>query len=117
MRRGLATQVPCITNPRVGECPGLKPALAVSQRASAEPVTLYAAGRPEGPYLLIESRKPCGDPNPGTRSGICEFDLSLGEVQEARYLRIEDGELYPCPGDTVSEGADIDAGQLLNSRP
>ena len=34
---------------------------------------------------------------------MCEFDLALGEVQEARYLRIEDGELYPCPGTTVTD--------------
>jgi hypothetical protein len=34
-------------------------------------------------------------------------------VTQARYVRVEDGELYPCPGDTVSEGADLDAVQTL----
>jgi hypothetical protein len=96
---------------------GPGPDVRVYQRASAEPVTLYAAGRPEGPFILIESRKPCGEAIEGIRSGMCEFDLALGEVQEARYLRIEDGELYPCPGTTVTEGADIDAVELLNHRP
>jgi len=97
------------------DAPG--PDVRVYQRASAEPVTLYAAGQPEGPFVLIESRKPCGEAIEGTRSGMCEFDLALGEVQEARYLRIEDGELFPCPGTTVTEGADIDAVELLNHRP
>jgi hypothetical protein len=93
------------------------PDVRVYQRASAEPVTLYAAGRAEGPFVLIEAQKPCGEPIEGARSGMCEFDLALGEVQETRYLRIEDGEHFPCPGTTVTEGADIDAVELLSLRP
>jgi hypothetical protein len=93
------------------------PDVRVYQRASAEPVTLYAAGREDGPFILIEARKPCGEPIAGARSGMCEFDLAQGEVQEARYLRIEDGEHFPCPGTTVTEGADIDAVELLSLRP
>lgn len=89
----------------------------VFQRASSEPVTLYAAGTPEGPFFLLEARKPCGAPSVGTRSGHCTFDLAAAEIEIARYFRIEDGELYPCPGDTVSEGADIDAIEILNFAP
>jgi hypothetical protein len=28
-------------------------------------------------------------------------------------VKVEDGELYACPGDSVSEGADLDAVQAL----
>jgi hypothetical protein len=96
---------------------GPGPDVRVFQRASSEPVTLYAAGRPDGPFVLVEARKPCGNPIEGVRSGFCDFDLASAEVLEARYLRVEDGELFPCPGDTVSEGADIDAVQLLSRNP
>ena len=89
----------------------------VYQRASSEPVTLYAAGSPEGPFLLLGARQPCGAPSTGLRSGHCTFDLEAAEIEVARYFKIEDGELYPCPGDTVSEGADIDAIELLNQAP
>jgi hypothetical protein len=34
-------------------------------------------------------------------------------VTQARYVRVEDGELFPCPGGTRSEGADLDAVQAL----
>ena len=43
-----------------------------------------------------------------------DFDLGAAEIQEARYFRIQDGELFPCPGDTVTEGADIDAIEILH---
>ncbi len=92
------------------------PDIRVFQRIGAEPVTLYAAGQPEGPFILVEYRKRCGEPIPGP-SNACEFDLALGEIQQARYFRIQDGELFPCPGDTVSEGADIDAIEILNLEP
>jgi len=37
-------------------------------------------------------------------------------VAAARYLKIEDGEVYPClAGGTVTEGADIDAVQVLSA--
>jgi hypothetical protein len=88
----------------------------VFQRIGAEPVTLYAAGQPDGPFVLVEYRKRCGGAIPGP-SNFCDFDLALGEIQQARYFRIQDGELYPCPGDTVSEGADIDAIEILNLEP
>lgn len=87
----------------------------VFQRASNEPVTLYAAGSPDGPWLKIGDRLPCGDLFlSGLRSGYCEFDLAAFEIAEARYFRIEDGEHYPCElATTDSEGADIDAIEIL----
>lgn len=93
------------------------PDVRVFQSVGMEPVTLYAAGSPMGPFLLLESRKECGTRLPGVFSRYCDFDLAAGEVQEARYFRIEDGEIFPCPGDTDSEGADIDAIQIIHQRP
>jgi hypothetical protein len=93
--------------------------IRVWQTVSSEPVTLYVAGRPEGPYLLLDERVRCGTLlRPGPFSGYCDFDLADGEVQEARYLRVEDGEHFPCEdADTDSEGADIDAVQILHLKP
>jgi hypothetical protein len=92
--------------------------IRVYQAVSNEPVTLYVAGRPEGPYVLLGDRVRCGTRSgDGIFSNYCDFDLAAGEVQEARYLRVEDGELYPCPGDTDTEGADIDAMQVLHVKP
>ena len=89
----------------------------VLQSVSSEPVTLYASSSPEGPWVLVESRKPCGQRNPGTFSRRCEFDLAAAGIEEARYLRVQDGELFPCPGGTDTEGADIDAVQILSVKP
>lgn len=90
----------------------------VFQATSNEPVTLYAAAGPSGPFTLIGLREPCGRRGAGTFSNFCEFDLAAGPLAEARYLRVEDGEIYPClAGDTLTEGADIDAIQALNFRP
>lgn len=93
------------------------PDVRVFQTVSKESVTLYASGDPGGPWQLAESRKPCGNVLPGVVSHYCDFDLARTELREARYFKIEDGELYPCPGDTVTEGADIDAIQILNPKP
>ena len=38
-------------------------------------------------------------------------------IDETRYYRVQDGELFPCPGGTESEGADIDAVEVLNPSP
>ncbi len=46
--------------------------------------------------------------------GYCEFDLASSGVTRARYVRVEDAELYPCPCGTPSEGADLDAVQALS---
>jgi hypothetical protein len=94
--------------------------LRVYQAVGSEPVTVYAGGTPTGPWELLEYRKTCGDRVPGEDKTIreCEFDLAAAEVQEARYFKIEDGELYPCAlAETPSEGADIDAVQLLHIKP
>jgi hypothetical protein len=89
----------------------------VYQFVGQEPVTLYAAGSPSGPFQLLGNRVSCGTRVPGfPQRRYCDFDLGAAEVQEARYFKIEDGELFPCPGDTVSEGADIDAVEILHRK-
>ena len=89
----------------------------VYQSVSQEPVTLYASGTADGPFVLVESRKVCGTRIPGVFSRGCTFDLGKAGLEEARYFRVEDGELFPCPGGTDSEGADIDAVEILNAKP
>ena len=89
----------------------------VFQSVSQEPVTLYASGTADGPFVLVESRKTCGTRVPGVFSRGCTFDLGKAGLEEARYFRVEDGELFPCPGGTNSEGADIDAVEILNQKP
>ena len=49
-------------------------------------------------------------------AGHCGFDLGDAGLEEARYFRVQDGELFPCPGDTPRDGADIDAVEILNPR-
>jgi hypothetical protein len=89
----------------------------VYQTVSIEPVTLYASSDPGGPWVLLESRKPCGSRVSGVFSRACTFDLAQAGLEEARYFKIEDGELYPCPGEGGTDGADIDAFELLNVKP
>jgi hypothetical protein len=96
---------------------GAGPDVRVFQSVSSEPVTLLASSAPTGPWVLVESRKPCGNRVPGVFSRGCTFDLAQAGIEEARYLRIQDGELFPCPGGTVTEGADIDAVEILNAKP
>jgi len=86
----------------------------VYQTVSTEPVTLYAGSSPEGPWVLLEARKPCGARVPGVFSRGCTFDLGRAGLEEARYFKVEDGELYPCPGGSGSDGADIDAVEVLS---
>jgi hypothetical protein len=94
---------------------GPGPDVRIYQTTSNEPVTVYAGVSPSGPFTLIGLREPCGRRSTNTFSNFCEFDL--GAVAEARYLKVEDGEIYPClSGDTRTEGADIDAVQALNFR-
>jgi hypothetical protein len=89
----------------------------VFQATSQEPVTVYGSASPTGPFTLIGLRETCGRRGLGTFSNFCEFDLAGTGLNEARYLRIEDGEIYPClRGETLTEGADIDAVQALNFR-
>jgi hypothetical protein len=89
----------------------------VFQSVSREPVTLLASSSPTGPWVLVEYRKPCGARVPDVFSRACTFDLAQAGIEEARYFRVQDGELYPCPGGTVTEGADIDAIEILNAKP
>jgi hypothetical protein len=97
---------------------GPGPDVRVFQTAGSEPVTLYAATSPQGPFALVGLREPCGDRSPGVFSHHCDFDLHDAGLPEARYFKIEDGEIYPClAGGTVTEGADIDAIQILNLKP
>lgn len=92
--------------------------LRVYQAVSDEPVTVYVAGSPDGPFVRIGERERCGvRSGGGVFSNHCTFDLATGEVSEARYVRVEDGEHFPCDrAETDSEGADIDAVQMLNRR-
>lgn len=89
----------------------------IYQATSNEPVTVYASASASGPFTLIGLREPCGRRGLGTISNFCEFDLTAGPLAEARFLKVEDGEIYPClSGDTLTEGADVDAVQALNFR-
>ncbi len=95
---------------------GSGPDVRVFQTASNEPVTLYAATSPQGPFTLVSLRVPCGErTGGGVYSYHCDFDLHDAGLSSARYFKIEDGEIYPClKGTTITEGADIDAIQILN---
>jgi hypothetical protein len=89
--------------------------LRIYQAVSNEPLSVYVSTSPEGPFtLLLPYFQDCGTRVPGTRlMGYCEFDLASAAVQKARYVRVEDGEIFPCPCGTASEGADLDAVQAL----
>lgn len=86
--------------------------IRVFQAVSGEPVSLYVSTAPEGPFTLVEARVGCGTRLDPIKS-YCDFDFATAGVTQARYLRVEDGELFPCPGGTRSEGADLDAVQAL----
>lgn len=88
----------------------------VYQAVSQEPVTLYASSTGTGPWVLVDSRVECGI-RVTNQIGYCDFDLADAGLEEARYFKVEDGELFPCPGGTDSEGADLDAVQILNVKP
>ncbi|HVO11719.1 MAG TPA: hypothetical protein VMX54_13330 [Vicinamibacteria bacterium] len=93
---------------------GTGPDLRVFQTTSNEPVTVYAAASPQGPFTLVRLRVPCGHRSEGLFSGHCDFDLHDAGLTQARYFKIEDGEIYPCLlAGTHTEGADIDAVQAL----
>lgn len=90
--------------------------IRVYQAVSGEPLSVYAATSPDGPFTLLSPLfQGCGAQwVPGQRQrGYCDFDFTPAGVSQARYIRVEDAELFPCPGDTVSEGADLDAVQAL----
>jgi hypothetical protein len=88
------------------------PDLRIFQAVSSEPVSVYVSLSPGGPFTLVEARKACGE-RINAIKGYCDVDIAAGGATQARYVRVEDGELWPCPGGTVSEGADLDAVQAL----
>lgn len=99
---------------------GPGPDVRVYQITGAEPVTLYAATGAQGPFTLVALRVPCGERTDGYLGYVrhCDFDLRDAGMAEARYFKIEDGEIYPClAGGTITEGADIDAIEILNKKP
>ena len=89
--------------------------LRVYQAISGEPLSVYVSTSESGPFTLLRPFfQECGARVPGDRAkSYCEFDLASSGVAEARYVRVEDAELYPCPCGTPSEGADLDAVQAL----
>jgi hypothetical protein len=92
--------------------------IRVWQSVSSEPVTVYAGGSPTGPWIKLRTVRNCGQPSDTEFSNFCEFDLSEAEIDVARYFRVEDGEKTPCDqAGTDSEGADIDAVELLHKTP
>jgi hypothetical protein len=98
----------------VADGPG--PDVRVFQTVSGagEPVSLYASNSPQGPFTRVGLRVPCGERSPGLFSNHCDFDLAAGGVASARYLKVEDGEIFPClAAGSASEGADIDAVEIL----
>ncbi|HEX9188903.1 MAG TPA: hypothetical protein VGB87_17620 [Vicinamibacteria bacterium] len=88
------------------------PDLRVFQAVGGEPVSVYVSLSPDGPFTLVAARQDCGLRASPIRS-YCDIDIASGGATRARYVKVEDGELYACPGDTVSEGADLDAVQAL----
>ena len=99
---------------------GPGPDIRVYQVTGTEPVTLYAASSPQGPFVLVGLRMDCGTRTPGLENyeHHCDFDLRGTGISEARYVKVEDGEIYPClAGGTITEGADIDAIEILNKKP
>jgi hypothetical protein len=99
---------------------GPGPDLRVYQAVGTEPVTLYAATGAQGPFVIVGLRVDCGERTPGFQNLVrhCDFDLRGTGLAEARYMKLEDGEIYPClAGGTVTEGADIDAIEILNKKP
>jgi hypothetical protein len=89
--------------------------LRVYQAVSSEPLSVYVSTSPDGPFTLLQPYfQDCGTRVPGDAvKKFCEFDLASAAVRQARYVRVEDAEIFPCPCGTVSEGADLDAVQSL----
>jgi len=89
--------------------------LRIYQAVSSEPLSVYVSTSAEGPFtLLLPYFQDCGTRVQGSAvQKYCEFDLASAAVQKARYVRVEDGEIFPCPCGTASEGADLDAVQAL----
>ena len=90
--------------------------LRVFQYIESEPVQVRVAAEPHGPWFDLGT-KACGDGGLEYRSNHCDFDLAAAGVRAARYVQVEDAERFPCESaGTRTEGADIDAVQVLNIR-
>ena len=89
--------------------------LRIYQAVSSEPLSVYVATSPDGPFTLLRPFfQDCGTRVQGDAvKRQCEFDLASAAVRLARYVRVEDAEIFPCPCGTESEGADLDAVQAL----
>ena len=89
--------------------------LRIYQAVSSEPVSVYVSTSPDGPFTLLQPYfQDCGTRVQGDAvKKYCDFDLASAAVPKARYVRVEDAEIYPCPCGTASEGADLDAVQAL----
>ena len=90
------------------------PDLRVFQYIGNEAVGVDVSGSPDGPWVDL-GVKPCGDGGLPVSSNHCDFDLAGSGLKTARYVRVSDGENFPCEkAGTRSEGADIDAIQALH---
>src|SRR5262249_54060318 len=69
-----------------GEEPGMD--VRVYQSAAREPVTLWAAGSPTGPFQRLGFKVPCGGHVPGVFSHDCEFELAAARLVGARFFNI-----------------------------
>jgi hypothetical protein len=90
--------------------------IRVYQSVSNEPLSVYVSKSKDGPFTLLKPFfQDCGERVPGSNNvqKYCEFDFASAGVAEARYVRVEDAEIYPCPCGTPSEGADLDAVQAM----
>ena len=89
--------------------------LRIYQAVSSEPLSVYVSTSPDGPFTLLQPFfQDCGGRVQGDAvKKQCEFDLASAGVTQARYVRVEDAEIFPCPCGTASEGADLDAVQAL----
>jgi hypothetical protein len=98
----------------IADQPG--PDLRVFQYVQFEGVGVDVSGSADGPWVDLGTQA-CGDGGTGDRSNHCDFDLAGSGLKSARYVRVSDGERYPCArAGTRSEGADIDAVQALHVR-
>jgi hypothetical protein len=92
------------------------PDLRVFQYVQFEGVGVDVSGSPTGPWVDL-GVKACGDGGTGDNSNHCDFDLAGTGLKTIRYVRVSDGENFPCElAGTRSEGADIDAVQALHVR-
>jgi hypothetical protein len=92
------------------------PEVRVFQYIDDEPVTVRVSGSAGGPWTLLGTKR-CGDGGLPYNSNHCDFDLAGSGLKAGRYVMVEDAENFPCDqAGTRTEGADIDAVEVLNIR-